>query len=79
MTQTLFETFDIPSLFVVPQAVLALYSSGHATRTVLDSGDGLSHSVPIYESHVISHAISPIYLAGHDLTDHLKFILTERG
>ena len=79
MTQTLFETFDIPSLYVISQAVLALYTSGHTTGTVLDSGDGITHSVPIYEGHVISHAVSPVCLAGRDLTEHLKFILTERG
>ena len=79
MTQTLFETFDIPSLYVVSQAVLALYTSGHTTGIVLDSGDGITHSVPIYEGHAISHAISSVSLAGRDLTDHLKFILTERG
>ena len=79
MAQTLFETFDIPSLYVATQAVLALYSSGLTTGIVLDSGDGVTHSVPIYEGHAISHAISPVFLAGRDLTDHLKFILTERG
>lgn len=79
MAQILFETFDIPSLYVATQAVLALYSSGHTTGTVLDSGDGITHSVPIYEGHAISHAVSPVCLAGCDLTDHLKFILAERG
>ena len=79
MTEILFETFDIPSLYVAPQAVLALYTSGYTTGIVLDSGDGITHSVPIYEGHAITHAVSPVCLAGRDLTDHLKFILSERG
>ena len=79
MTQTLFESFEVPNLYVASQSVLALYDSGRTTGIVVDSGDGISHSVPIYEGHAISHAVSPLRLAGCDLTDHLKRIIAERG
>merc|ERR1711977_820183 len=79
MTQIMFETFDVPQLYVAIQAVLSLYASGRTTGMVLDCGDGVSHCVPIYEGFSLPHAIMRIDLAGRDITDHLKKILTERG
>ncbi|CDW86652.1 actin [Stylonychia lemnae] len=79
MTQIMFEVFNVPCLYVSVQGVLALYSSGRTSGVVLDSGDGVSHTVPIYEGYAIPHAIQRIHLAGRDLTDYLKTLLAKRG
>jgi actin beta/gamma 1 len=75
----MFEVFSVPKLYLSPQAVCALYASGRSTGVVLDSGDGVTHTVPIYEGFAIPHAINKMLFAGSDLTEYLRSLLASNG
>ena len=61
MTQIMFETFNVPAMYLNIQAVLSLYASGRTTGCVLDSGDDMAYSVPIYEGYSLPHAIEVLF------------------
>ena len=77
--ETMFEKFKVPSTYISIQAILSLYASGRTTGLVLDSGDGVTHAVPVFEGYCVPKAIVRLDLAGRNLTNHLKDTLSERG
>src|SRR6478609_9083902 len=79
MTQIMFETFSVPAMHTSIQAVLSLYASGRTTGIVLDSGDGVSHAVPVYEGFAMPSSIQRIDVAGRDVTEYLQTLLRKSG
>ena len=79
MVEIMFETFNVPALYIATQAVLSLYASGRVTGCVIDIGDGVSHVVPIYEGFAMGHAIQRVNLAGRDVSNYLQRLLRQNG
>ncbi|KAJ1990579.1 centractin- actin- protein of the dynactin complex [Coemansia spiralis] len=77
--QVFFETFNVPAFYTSIQAVLSLYASGRTTGVVLDSGDGVSHAVPVFEGFALPHAIRRMDVAGRDITEYLQVLLQKAG
>jgi len=84
--EIMFETFNVPGLYIAVQAVLALAASWTSrsvtertlTGTVVDSGDGVTHVIPVAEGYVIGSSIKHIPLAGRDITAFIQQLLRER-
>lgn len=75
----MFETFNFEGVYVAVQAVLTLYAQGLLTGVVIDSGDGVTHIVPVYEGFALPHLTRRLDIAGRDVTRYLIKLLLLRG
>ena len=94
MAEIMFETFGVKGLFIGEQAALALYSQiaganstamggnnlkqEDMTGIVIDSGDGVTHVLPVADGQIISSCVKHIPLAGRDITKFTMMQLRER-
>jgi actin-related protein len=79
MVTIMFETFQVKNVYVALQAVMSLYAAGRTTGLVCDSGDGVSHTIPVFEGFSIPHAVEKMEIAGRVLTDYMQKLLLENG
>jgi actin-related protein 2 len=79
MAEVMFERYNFGGVYVAIQAVLALYAQGLSSGVVVDSGDGVTHIVPVYESTVLNHLTRRLDVAGRDVTRNLISLLLRRG
>lgn len=79
MFEIFFEKFQVPAVFVAIQGVLSLFATGKSTGVVLDSGDGVTHVIPVYEGYSLAHSCERIDFGGRDVTEHLRNLLRRIG
>ncbi|EEB06901.1 ARP2/3 actin-organizing complex subunit Arp2 [Schizosaccharomyces japonicus yFS275] len=79
MCETMFERYGFDGVYVAIQAVLSLYAQGLSSGVVVDSGDGVTHIVPVYESVVLNHLVGRLDIAGRDATRYLINLLLRKG
>ena len=75
--QIMFETFNVPAMYLSIGAILALYLTGRTSGLVVDSGAGVTFVVPIYEGYALPHAIQRVDLAGRDVDQSLESLLRQ--
>ena len=78
-TEMMFEEFNVPGMYAIAPAVLALFAAGRTTGCVLDSGDDVTHAVPVHEGRAMPHAVVRLDVAGRELTVLTEKLLRERG
>ncbi len=75
----MFETFDVPALYIAADAAMSLLQSGRTTGIVLEIGDDTTHTVPVYEGTCLLYCIHHTPMGGRSITDYLRKLLGERG
>lgn len=73
----IFEIYDVPAWYIQNHATLSLYKSGKTTGLVVESGDGVTFTVPVFEGYQIPDAIQRSMFSGRDLTAYMQKILKE--
>ena len=79
MGEILFEKIGLGFFNIEPQAKMTLYCEGAETGVVLDSGDGVTHVIPIAHSYLLAHHIKRLDIAGRHITDYLIRLLQIKG
>merc|ERR1719478_2107237 len=79
MVEIMFETFSVPMLNISIQGVLALLGQGRTTGLVLDSGEGVTTTIPIFDGFGLIHHINRLDLAGRELNTLLAKLLATEG
>ncbi|KAF2149077.1 actin-related protein Arp2/3 complex, subunit Arp3 [Myriangium duriaei CBS 260.36] len=85
--EIMFESFNCAGLYIAVQAVLALAASWTSSKvqdrsltgTVIDSGEGVTHVIPVAEGYVIGSSIKSVPIAGRDITYFVQSLLRDRG
>uniref|UniRef100_A0A0D9X785 Actin-related protein 2 n=1 Tax=Leersia perrieri TaxID=77586 RepID=A0A0D9X785_9ORYZ len=79
MIETMFEKYNFAGVFIQVQAVLSLYAQGLLTGLVIDSGDGVTHVVPVVDGFSYPHITKRMNVAGRHITSYLVDLLSRRG
>lgn len=78
MAEVLFEKLKVKSLAIFNTAVLSLFSTGLTRGLVVESGEGLTQAVPVFEGFAIPHAIFKMEVAGQEITSEVQRMMVKQ-
>jgi actin-related protein len=79
LMQIMFETFRVKGYYTGIQGIFALFTLGKTTGVVWDAGDGVSHTLSVYEGYALPHAIQRSTISGAGLTEFVARLLAKGG
>ena len=79
LCQVLFETYNVPGLYIASSPALSLYSGGRTTGAVLDVGERVTTVAPVVDGYLATHACETLPLGGHDITVRFDTLLAPRN
>jgi len=59
--------------------MLGLFSTGSSKGVVVDSGEGGTHIIPVYEGYISPYSINKTNISGKDISNYLNRLLNEKG
>lgn len=71
LVEVAFESLHSPAIYVASQSVLSVYANGRVNGLVVDTGHGVSYTVPVFQGYNLPNGIQRMDLAGHYLTKFL--------
>lgn len=75
MAELIFERFGFGGAYFETQALLSLMAEGRTEGLVFDSGDGVSHVIPVVDGFIVKHAVQKVLLAGRHVTEYLTKLM----
>lgn len=79
MTEIILEKIGLGATNIEPQAKLTLLNEGKDSGLILDSGDGVTHVIPIIHSTIDHHNIMRLNIAGRHITEYMIRLLQRKG
>ena len=74
----MFETFNTPAMYVANGSVLSLFATGRITGLVVDSGENITYTIPVYDGALLPSSVDKSYIGGSDLNMYLELLLENR-
>ncbi|KAG8519205.1 Actin-like protein 9 [Galemys pyrenaicus] len=79
LVEVAFESLRSPAMYVAYQSVLSVYAHGRVSGLVVDTGHGVTYTVPVFQGYNLPHATERLDLAGTHLTAFLAEMLRGSG